>query len=384
MTTVPSIFIGGPVDPDRGGPRVAVKDCIDVAGTVTTAGSPAFAATATPAWADAACLQGIRTAGLAIVGKTNLHELCFGSTGVNPWFGTPPNPFDESLIPGGSSSGSAVAVAVGAADLALGTDSAGSVRTPAACCGVVGYRPTFGLVPLSGVVALSPSLDTVGALARTVDEVRWVMNLISPLPIAASRDRRIGRLRDFPVHPDIDLAVDDALAAAGLRTADVPWPGVDTLTDITTTVLFGEAWIQHGHLLRERPDGLGAEVAGRLRRAASVTSTALGRARQSMLLVRRQAAAMFQSFDAVALAGYPTAPPRIADRNPAPVTVAMLAAAAGLPAIAMPVPGPGSIPASLQLVGPAGGDGHLLALARDVESAVGPSLWATAARRHER
>lgn len=382
--TVPGVFIGGPVDPDRGGPRVAVKDCIDLAGTVTTAGSPAFAASATPATADAACLQGIRTAGLAVVGKTNLHELCFGSTGVNPWFGTPPNPFDESLIPGGSSSGSAVAVAVGAADWALGTDSAGSVRTPAACCGVVGYRPTFGLVPLSGVVALSPSLDTVGVLARTVAEVDTVMNLISKLPIAASPERRIGRLRGFPVHPDIDVAIDLALAAAGLTTVDVPWPGVEMLIDMTTTVLFGEASIQHGHLLREQPEALGAEVAARLRRAASVTSTALSRAHGSMLLVKRRAAAMFQSVDAFALAAYPTTPPRIADRNPAPVTVAMLAAAAGLPAIAMPVPGPGPIPASLQLVGPRGGDRELLALAREVESAVGPSVWATAARHHER
>jgi amidase len=374
---VPGVFIGAPVERDSGAPRIAIKDCIDIAGVVTTAGSPAFAATATPAKADAACLRGIRTAGLAIVGKTNLHELCFGSTGVNPWFGTPPNPFDESLIPGGSSSGSAVAVAIGAADVALGTDTAGSIRTPAACCGVVGYRPTYGDVPVSGVVALSPSLDTVGVLARTVDEVRAVINLISPIPPAASCDRRIGRVRGFPATDDIDHAIDNALAATGLTTVDVVWPNIDMLIDVTTTVLLGEAMVQHGHLLRERPDGLGAEVAGRLRRAASVTSTALARARELMLLVKKQVAMIFESLDVLALPAYPTPPPRIDDRNPAPVSVAMPAAAAGLPAIALPVPGTTFIPASLQLVGRAGRDAQLLELARDVESAVGPSVWAT-------
>src|SRR5439155_4208747 len=125
---------------DRGsGLAVAVKDLIDVTGTVTTAGCRAVADTAGPAERDAACLREIRrreAAGeLWLVGKTNLHELAYGTSGVNPWYGTPVNPLDPSLIPGGSSSGSAVAVAVGDADVALGTDTGGSVRIPAASCG---------------------------------------------------------------------------------------------------------------------------------------------------------------------------------------------------------------------------------------------------------
>lgn len=144
---------------------MAVKDCIDLAGTVTTAGSPAVAATALPAEVDAACLAGLRTVGTRFVGKANLHELCFGSTGVNPHYGTPVNPIDGRRIPGGSSSGSAVAVATWEADIGIGTDTAGSLRNPAAACGVVALKPTFGVVPVAGVRPLAPSLDTVGVLA---------------------------------------------------------------------------------------------------------------------------------------------------------------------------------------------------------------------------
>src|SRR5690606_6083752 len=110
------------------GLRVAVKDCIDVAGSITTAGSPSVAASARPADHDAPCLEGFRDAGARLVGKANLHELCFGGTGVNPHHGTPRNPIDPRRIPGGSSSGSAVAVATGQVDVGLGTDTAGSIR----------------------------------------------------------------------------------------------------------------------------------------------------------------------------------------------------------------------------------------------------------------
>src|ERR1700737_166368 len=126
------------------GPRVAVKDIIDVAGVPTTAGSRAVQRSAAPAATDAACLLGCRSAGARLVGKANLHELAVLPLGTNPWFGTPVNPLDPALIPGGSSSGSAVAVATGEADVALGSDTGGSVRVPAACCGVTGLKTTYG------------------------------------------------------------------------------------------------------------------------------------------------------------------------------------------------------------------------------------------------
>src|SRR5262245_24592389 len=146
--------------------RVAVKDAMDLRGVPTWSGCVALRETATPAVADAACLAGIRAAGAAIVGKTNQTELCLSPTGINKAFGTPVNPLAPDRVPGGSSSGSAVAVATGEADVGLGTDTGGSVRMPAACCGVTGLKTTWGRIPTAGVWPLSPSLDTVGPIAR--------------------------------------------------------------------------------------------------------------------------------------------------------------------------------------------------------------------------
>src|SRR4051812_38871685 len=128
------------LDTTGDGPRVAVKDIADVAGVPTTAGCRALERTAQPATADAACLAGVRAAGARIVGKANLHELAMLPIGTNPWFGTPVNPLDLALVPGGSSSGSAVAVATDDADVAIGSDTGGSVRVPSACCGTVGLK----------------------------------------------------------------------------------------------------------------------------------------------------------------------------------------------------------------------------------------------------
>src|SRR5205823_14673295 len=133
------------------GPRLAVKDIVDVEGVPTTAGCRAVERAAKPAAADAACLAGARAAGARIVGKTNLHELAMLPIGTNPWFGTPVNPLDPDRIPGGSSSGSAVAVATDEADAAIGTDTGGSIRVPSACCGTTGLKTTHGRVPLGGV-----------------------------------------------------------------------------------------------------------------------------------------------------------------------------------------------------------------------------------------
>ena len=162
------------------GIRLAVKDLIDMEGIPTTAGCRAVADQALPARADAACLAGARAAGARIVGRTNLHELAFGVTGVNPWFGTPVNPLDPSRVPGGSSSGSAVAVATGEADVAYGSDTGGSVRIPSACCGTAGLKTTWGRIPLDGVWPLSPSFDTIGPMARDVGGLEVGMRLLEP------------------------------------------------------------------------------------------------------------------------------------------------------------------------------------------------------------
>src|SRR5579862_9697098 len=157
--------------PEGAGPRLAVKDCIDVAGVPTTVGCPVVAEMAEPAANDAAVVASAREAGARIAGKTALTELCWSASGVNHWAGTPVNPRDPRRVPGGSSSGSAVAVATGEADVALGTDTGGSVRIPAACCGTTGLKTTFGRVPLDGVYPLASSMDTVGTLGPDVASV---------------------------------------------------------------------------------------------------------------------------------------------------------------------------------------------------------------------
>src|SRR5215469_16145791 len=140
-----------PSPPGATGPRLAVKDLIDVEGVPTTAGSRAVAETASRVGRDAACLAGARAAGAVIVGKANLHELAYGGAGFNEWFGTPVNPLNPELLPGGSSSGSAVAVADGEAEVAYGSDTGGSVRIPSAFCGITGLKTTHGRISLDEI-----------------------------------------------------------------------------------------------------------------------------------------------------------------------------------------------------------------------------------------
>src|SRR5438105_9134563 len=144
-----------PPDPNSQKLRLAVKDLIDMKGVVTTAGSEFLAKHSPPAKGDAKCLAIARQSGVQFVGKTNTSELAVAVSGVNAYYGTPRNPLDRGRIPGGSSSGSAVAVANNEADVAFGTDTAGSIRVPAACCGVVGLKTTFGLAPQGGVSPLA-------------------------------------------------------------------------------------------------------------------------------------------------------------------------------------------------------------------------------------
>ena len=164
---------------DRGplhGIPIAIKDLIATEGVLTTGGSKYY-----EAWIpdyDAAAVSSLSAAGAVILGKTGLHELAFGSTSINPYYGAISNPWMLDHHPGGSSGGSAVAVAVGMAYAALGTDTGCSVRQPAQCCGIVGYKPTFGLVSKEGVLPLVPSMDHVGPLARNVRDAALVLHAI--------------------------------------------------------------------------------------------------------------------------------------------------------------------------------------------------------------
>jgi amidase len=365
------------------GLRVAVKDLIDMAGLPTTAGSLAVADATGPARQDATCLAGLRAAigrGEArFVGKTNLHELAYGITGINEAFGTPVNPLDPRRVPGGSSSGSATAVAAGEADVAYGTDTGGSIRIPAACCGIAGLKTTWGRVSLDGVRPLAPSLDTVGPMAADVDGLIAGMALLEPgFAVAADAPRTVGRLV-VDADPVVDAAVDDALRAAGFAVQRITIPEIYDVMAASGALLDAQAWATNAALFARAADRIGDNVRGRLRQASTITDARLSAARA---LNTRWKAALDGIWSRVELLAVPTLlgfPPLIDEAqsifNIRGVTTPVNAA--GLPALALPVPaagGPraanGPLPASVQLIGPANSEDRLLAAGALLEQAV--------------
>jgi amidase len=349
--------------------RVAVKDAIDVAGVVTTAGCVAVRDRASPVRTDASCLAGVRAAAAVIVGKTTLTELCLGPEGFNPEFGTPVNPLAPQCIPGGSSSGSAVAVAAGQADIGLGTDTGGSIRVPAACCGIVGLKTTWGRVPVSGVWPLAPSLDTVGPLARTVAGVVAGMRMIAPdWRPAGHAARVVGRLRLDGVDPDAEARVDEALKAAGLVVREVRLPGWAAVTAPFRAIILGELWREHGELLDA--DGVSGAVNEQLRRGRDITDDQLNKARAAGRRWRARMAAVLREVDVIATPTLAGPPPLLTDVRFKVTRLTRPVNLAGLPALAMPVRSPGRVvPVSLQLIGPAYGEELLCATARIIEEA---------------
>ncbi len=368
------------------GLRVAVKDLIDMAGLPTTAGCRAVADTAVPARQDAACIAGLRAAirrGEArFVGKTNLHELAYGISGVNEWFGTPINPLDPRRVPGGSSSGSATAVAAGEADVAYGTDTGGSIRIPAACCGIAGLKTTWGRVSVDGVRPLAPSLDTVGPMAADVDRLIAGMALLEPgFTVTAQAPETVGRLA-IDADPVIDAAVDDALHAAGFAVQKVTIPELQDAMAASFALLDAQAWATNAKLYGRAADQIGGDVRERLRQASTISDARLSVAQA---LNNRWRAALDGIWRRIELLALPTLlgfPPLIDDAQDmfkirgltSPVN------AAGLPALALPVPaqGPrgvnGPLPASVQLIGPANSEDRLLAAGAILERAVSSRL----------
>ncbi len=359
------------LDAPGDGPRLAVKDCIDIEGLPTTVGCQLIAEQASPAARDAAVVAAARRAGARIVGKTNLAELCWSASGVNPWSGTPVNPADPRRLPGGSSSGSAVAVASGEADVALGTDTAGSVRIPAACCGIAGLKTTWGRVPVEGVYPLAPSLDVVGPLGADVAAVELGMRLIEPGFAAGSCELSVGRLRpEVDIDPMTDAAVDAALAAAGLRVTDVTGFGFRAANGAGNVLIDVEAYQANAHLLPQL-DRLSPQMRRNMAESAAVTADqreAAGRTRQE---TRDWFAAALDRHRVLALPTLVGAPPLLGERGMSLTVLTVPANMTGLPALALPVPGgPAGLPASLQLIGPPGGEEQLVALGRVIEAAL--------------
>ena len=357
------------------GVRLAVKDLIDVAGIPTTAGSRAVAATAAAAERDAPCLAGARAAGARIVGKANLHELALGASGVNEYFGTPVNPLDPGRVPGGSSSGSAVAVADGDADLAYGSDTGGSVRVPAAFCGITGLKTTHGRISLAGVWPLAPSLDTIGPMARDVAGVAAGLALLEPgFTVNTAAATRVGRIRPAgaDVDPAIDAAVDVALARSGLEVVEVELPGWDSARRTWGVIIDAEALASNQALLGDaaRRDLLDPRVRAGIAEGLAVTPEQLLQARAEQERWRATLAAALRETDVLALATVPFFPPQLeAAMRPGYLALTSPVNLAGFPALALPVPTGERLPASLQLIGGPNAEALLLATGAMIEAA---------------
>ena len=355
------------LDAPGDGPRLAVKDCIDIEGLPTTAGCQVVAEQASPAARDAAVVAATRRAGARIAGKTNLTELCWSASGVNPWSGTPVNPADPRRVPGGSSSGSAVAVAAGEADAALGTDTGGSVRIPAACCGIAGLKTTWGRVPLDGVYPLAPSLDTVGPLGADVAAVELGMGLIEPGFAAGSCELIAGRMRP-DVDPMTDAAIDAALA--GLQVSDVTGFDFRAANSAGNTLIDVEAYQANAHLIPQL-DRLSPHIRRNMAEGAAVTEDERAAAERVRQAVRDWFAAALDRHPVLALPTLTGPPPLLGEHGMSLTVLTMPANLAGLPALVLPVPGgPAGLSASLQLIGPPGGEERLIALGRVIEAAL--------------
>jgi amidase len=357
---------------DGAGPRLAVKDCIDVAGVKTTAGCPVVAEMAEPAANDAAVVASAREAGARIVGKTGLTELCWSASGVNHWSGTPVNPRDPRRLPGGSSSGSAVAVATGEADVSFGTDTGGSVRIPAACCGVVGLKTTFARVSVKGVYPLAPTLDTVGPMGRDVAAVELGMRLIEPgFTVRPPSDLAAGRLGvigvEDGVHPAIDAAVDRALAAAGIAVTHVACCDFRAASDAISVIIDAEGFRSNAYLMPYL-NQLSPSVRRNLERGARLGRADRAGADQTRDRVRTAFESLLGDFPVLVLPTLTGQPPLLGERGFALTMLTAPVSLAGLSALALPVPAEGDVIASLQVIGSA--EETVLGFGRVIEAAV--------------
>lgn len=357
----------GPAD----GPRLAVKDAIDVAGYVTTAGCVALRDQGLVAERDAPCVATARAFGARIVGKTNLHELCFGTTGLNPAFGNPVNPKWPDLVPGGSSSGSAVAVALSEADVAFGTDTGCSVRMPAACCGIAGLKTTAGRISIEGVWPLSPSFDTIGPLARDVAGLVVGMQMLVPgfSVDGVAPATTIGRLAappDVPVAPTFDAAVDRALALAGFAPEPVALDGWALSASAFAIMIGYEAWRSSGHLIATGK--VQDYVAKRLGPCELITAQAYADGLRAKADWTAEVLSLLGRYPVLATPTLSHAPVPVSDEANMANGLSFPFNVAGTPAISIPI---GSNPGeSLQLIAAPGGEELLLATAAVVEKAV--------------
>jgi Asp-tRNA(Asn)/Glu-tRNA(Gln) amidotransferase A subunit family amidase len=363
---------------DRGplhGVPVAVKDIIDVAGLPTTMGSAHFAGYV--ADRDAECVRRLRAAGAIVIGKTTTHEFAYGPTGDRSANGPARNPCNPARISGGSSGGSAVAVAAGMVPLAVGTDTGGSVRIPAALCGVVGFKPAYGAIPTDGVFPLAESLDHVGVLARTADDCLLAYRVLadrpSVAPVQPTEPLRIARLRLGSPH-DVDDAVQE-LCDVRVGDHDV----VETSHGAEACRAFlvvqqAEASAVHADRMATAPELFDPEVLDRLRDASEVPAWRYVRAQRIREQAHAEVSRLLERYDMFTLPTVPVVAPRLDQRevtiNGRNVSVrgALLSLTSvwnllGLPAVTVPAGTVDGLPVGAQLVGRTGSEEALLSTA---------------------
>jgi aspartyl-tRNA(Asn)/glutamyl-tRNA(Gln) amidotransferase subunit A len=387
----------GASDLALGGIPVSIKDLFDVAGQTTAAGSTVLAQAA-PAQSDCPAVARLRAAGAAVVGRTNMVEFAFSGVGINPHYGTPANPADPDTprIPGGSSSGAAVSVATGAALVGLGSDTGGSIRIPAALCGIVGFKSTARLVPTTGALPLSTSLDTVCALTRSVRDAVTVHEVLAARqvtltgkPLSGYRLAVAGTQMQDTLSRTVAQAFERSLQVlrdAGAKIVEIPLAEIGDLAAINATggLSAAESYAWHRKLIAEHQASYDPRVALRILRGAS-----MGAADYIDLVAARQAwiarmETRLEGFDAVLSPTVPLVAPPIASvlnddaeffrvnglllRN---TSVANMLDGC---AISLPCHTPGQLPVGLMLWHAAMHDDTVLDLALQVEAALALSL----------
>ena len=373
---------------------VSIKDLFDVAGEPTLAGSTALD-NRPAAERDAPVVARLRAAGAVVVGRTNMTEFAFSGVGINPHYGTPGNPFDRRLIPGGSSSGAAVSVGDSCAVVAIGSDTGGSVRIPAALCGIVGFKPTKNRIPCDGAIPLSTTLDSIGPLANSVaccaitDAVMAgepADRVCAPPPVSVA-GLRLGVAQCYlleglaPEVAEAFAAACSALSRAGARVVDLLLPEFDEIPAINASGGFApiEAYAWHQPLLKRRGGAYDPRVSGRIERAAGMTAVDYIKLCEARADLIARLAPRSAEFDALLLPTVAiTAPPFTAFerdedyrrlnalilRNPSAINFLDRCA------VTLPIQPPGAAPVGLMIVGEHGADRRLLGIARGLEAAL--------------
>ncbi|MDR7384631.1 amidase family protein [Promicromonospora iranensis] len=358
------------------GETVAVKDLFAVAGQRVGAGNPAWLAGAAVAEEHAVAVARLLDAGAALAGIARTEEFAYSLTGANAHYGTPPNPRAAGRISGGSTSGPATAVTAGQAGIALGTDTGGSIRVPAAYQGLWGIRPTYGAVPAGGLLPLAPSFDAVGWLTRDAATLVRVGDVLLPADSAALPDPTPLVLSDALLAlaaPEVRSAVGRLGRDAGAEPVD--WVPEPTWLAAFQTLQAAEAWAVHGTWLTGRMDTLGPAVRGRFERARAVGAADAEAARAAVDQAREQIRERLGE-RVLVLPSTATVAPRPEEAEAAreaTMLLTCLAGIGGLPAVSVPVTTASGLPAGASLVGPAGSDRALLELAATTSVRVVPN-----------